>query len=212
MSKQEIETFSLDTVTQEEKDFLVYMYGNDLEKVSGLNSREISWWVKAFQDVKAGKRPKFNWSAFFLSSYWCLRKKNFKLGLLLNLYTIIFIVVILCLPEIMQNVHLDFLAIPFMILMMGGAYIPMILSGFFGAKTLINNYLLKGSHHRVGRLPFTYLYPLFFIEIISKFFKYLPLSIIVSLVSLTYAIPCLLCLYTIILMKFWLPAKKISEA
>ncbi|HCU06546.1 MAG TPA: hypothetical protein DIC42_03065 [Holosporales bacterium] len=76
MSKQDIQQFSLADVSQEEKDFLVYMYGDDLDKMSEQNPKEIAWWVNAFQAVKDGKRPKFNWAAFFLALPWGVRKRG----------------------------------------------------------------------------------------------------------------------------------------
>jgi hypothetical protein len=45
MSQVEIKLFSVNNVTQEEKDFLIYKYGDDLEKIM---NEERYWWVKAF--------------------------------------------------------------------------------------------------------------------------------------------------------------------
>jgi len=216
MSKQEIQLFSLDDVSQEEKDFLVYMYGHDLDKMSEQNPKEIAWWVNAFQAVKTGKRPKFNWAAFFLTRYWCLRKKNFKLALLLDLYTIAcllpFLLLLILDPSSLAIIPGDMWNILYLACMVYVAMVvflfPMILSGCFGTKMLINAYLLNGRYHRAGRLPFIYLYPIFFIEVIKQFFNHVPLSIMLILSYPLSLMPCIIFLYTLALMKFWLPAKK----
>lgn len=212
MSKQEIETFSLDTVTQEEKDFLVYMYGNDLEKIVTKNPKELTWWMKAFQAVQSGKRPKFNWSAAFLTPLWALRKKNFKF----IIYVTSVAMILTCLLSVLIKAvsSSESLVLAFVLAATSLVYyFGIILAyGMLGPKHLIQDYLKSGHVYQKGRLPFKYIISALLIHVLLEFIfntneKYAQGQFLIMLIPLLMTV-----VYSFILMKFWLPAKKISEA
>lgn len=195
MTTNDIQIFSLDTITQEEKDFLVYMYGDDLSFIISQKPKEILWWIKAFQAVKAGKRPKFNWAAFFLASIWALRKKAFKLVIMLSVcfWTLLIGVVLLAVIKKSSNNIFTFYPDMFPLILLIFCVFTItysnIISGFFGPSIIIKSYMKSNREIKSGRLPLAYVivYCVFNISILTQFLQ--PI-------------------YALILMKFWLPVKK----
>jgi len=202
MRKKDIQIFSLDTVTQEEKEFLEYMYGDYLKKMIIENSKDIFWWLKAFQTVKAGKRPKFNWTAFFLNNLWALSKKNFLLQIYISSIILFF--------------HFLLHFTSFLSVFKTSYFIPIFLvpffSGFYGSYLLIKSYL-HSEHNTLKKaeLPITliilYLFIILILGMVNKAVLFLDLEQYFLLTS-AITMNSFNILYAFILMKFWLPVKK----
>ena len=202
MSKQDIQLFSLDNVNQEEKDFLVYMYGDDLNTMSTKKPKELAWWLKAFQAVKAGKRPSFNCPALFLSISWGIRRKGFNLLMkVLTAMLLVDSVILYFCPNVAINL---------------GLWYGLIFA-FMGPKSLINEYFSNKQlnvSYTNGRTPLIHvILPCLIFVIGSVVGDFLPLFENVPV----WCDPLFYCLTTMIyircLMKFWLPAKRrTSEA
>lgn len=197
MSKQDIQQFSIDEATQEEKDFLVYMYGDDLERVINKRPKEISWWVKAFQAVKDGKRPKFNWAAFFLALAWGVRKKGFKLLMELSFGFLIGEAAVLYFnPNSKVQIGMLF-----------GLTLALI-----GPKYIIDEYVKNkqlNTVHVNGRTPFVHVFLILLLSLImtipASYLSYLNMISAWCWPVFSW-VPIII--YTFALMKFWLPAKQ----
>jgi len=169
MSKHEIKDFSLDSVIKEEKDFLVYMYGDDLMQIARENPKQIQWWLKAFQAVKAHKKPKINWPACFLPLEWALRKKNFQF----IIYITSVAMILTCLLSVL--ITADSLRESLLLASLFAStslvyYFGIVLGyGMLGPKYLIQDYLKSGHLHQKGRLPFVYIISSLLIHVLFEF-------------------------------------------
>lgn len=193
MNTTDIKIFSLDTVTQEEKEFLEYN-GDDLKKMTTKRLNRLHWWVQAFQAVKAGKRPKFNWAAFFSFGFWDLRKNNFLFYIILGL--VVLPIQLICHNSLSLEIN-----ICIELLLIGGA------SGIGGPRFLIRNYfnLANKQNIKKGTLSFVFVFLPFCVSailgIIYSDYQNIPNK---NMIFTTF----LDTIYVLILMKLWLPVKK----
>ena len=184
------------------------MYGDDLEQIVTKKPKELTWWMKAFQSVQSGKRPKFNWSAAFFSVLWALRKKNFHFVI----YVTLMAMILTCLLSVLIKAvsASESLVLAFVLAATSLVYyFGIILAyGMLGPKHLIQDYLKSGHLYKKGRLPFIYIIFSLLIHVLFEFIfntneKYAQGQFLITLIPLLMTV-----VYSFILIKFWLPAKK----
>ena len=197
-------TFSLDHLSQDEKDFLDYMYGDDLSMVLHKKPKQIHYWIRAFQCVKEKKRPPFNWPSFFLGWFWCFRKKFFK-----GIFYVTFVLLAAISPIIIyaQFIMKDFSFVGLSVLsswMLCAWVIRELFLPLFGPRLIIQDYLKAVDLEkplRRGRTPLPYFIP--FILMMSLFPSLSESATWVILIETLSII-----LYILWLQMYWLPGKK----